>query len=238
MNAGSPRLRPVRRAVASILIGAALLLVASPGLAGGWVHLYTKDGIRVEARDVPGRDLPELRGIGVIGANLYEILAVIDDVPNQRTWVTRLEESRVLRRPSAFELWMYVRFDFPWPTSDRDGVIHVQVERTMQPHVVTLKSERATFAGVGPKDGVVRVPHSRLSAQLRYLEHNRTHVTYLVDIDPGGSLPRFLVRWLQKDLPLDILRGLKKRIAKTRGRYESFLDRWDPSRGKAPAEVR
>ncbi len=56
-----------------------------------------------------------------------------------------------------------------------------------------------------------------------------------MDIDPGGSLPRFLVRMLQKDLPLDILRGLKKRIVKTRGRYDAFLDRWDPARASQPS---
>lgn len=229
---------PRRRRAVAVLSAGWLLLVAAVASAGDWTHLYTKEGVRVEARDVPGRDLPQLRGVGVIGANLYEILAVLDDVPNHRTWVSRLERSEVLRRPSAIELWMYVRFDFPWPTSDRDSVIHVRVKRTLTPHhEIVLRSERSTFAGRGPVDGVVRVPRSFAEAHLRYLAPDRTHITYLVDIDPGGSLPRFIVRMLQKDLPLDILRGLKRRLRKTRGRYDAFLDRWDPARGAPAVEV-
>ena len=211
-----------------------LLLLAAPVHAedGAWRHLYTRRGIRVEAQDVPGRDLPRLRGTGVLPANLYELLAVLDDVPNHRTWVPRLHRSVALRRPSPLELWMYVRFRFPWPASDRDSVLHVQVSRTLTPHLheIVLKSERAELPGRPPIDGVVRVPRSRGEARLRYLGPQQTMLTYLVDIDPGGSLPRFLVRILQEDLPMQIVEGLDRRISETPGRYEDFRDRWDPLR--------
>jgi hypothetical protein len=233
-----------RRALAST-VGLALtfaLALALPATwaaradAAAWVHLYTKDGVRVESRDVPGRDLPELRGVGVLPFNLYEILAVIDDVPNQRHWVERLERSAVLRRPSPWELWMYVRFDFPWPTSDRDSVLHVNVSRTLAPqHEVVLRTERSTDPARPVVDGIVRVPRSVAEARLRFIDADHTHVTYLVDIDPGGSLPHWLVRMLQEDMPLKILRRLKARIHKTRGRYDGFLARWDPSRAGASA---
>jgi len=219
------------------LCGLALLIVATAALATpGWRHLYTKDGVRVEARDTPGRDLPQLRGVGTIPANLYEILAVLDDVAAHRAWVPRLSRSVALRRPSPWLLWMYVRFDFPWPASDRDSVMRVTVERSLRPdlHEVVLRTERTTDPSRPPLDGVVRVPHSLGEARLRYLGPQLTAISYLVDVDPGGSLPRWLVRLLQEDLPLEILRGLKKRITATRGRYDSFLATWDPARAASP----
>jgi hypothetical protein len=226
-------MRAAALATIALVVAAAL---SSAAAAAPWRHLYTKDGVRVEARDLPGRDLPQLRGVGVLPFNLYEILAVLDDVPNHRTWVERLERSVVLRRPSPMSLWMYVRFDFPWPTQDRDSVLHVGVTRTLAPkHEAVLRTERATDPNRPPVDGVVRVPRSVAEARLRYLDPMRTHVTYLVDIDPGGSLPRWLVRMLQEDLPLKILRGLKRRIVKTRGRYDAFLARWDPARARPSA---
>ena len=224
---------------AALLPASLLLLFVAPAQADnpGWRHLYSKEGVRVEALDVPGRGLPQLRGVGVIPANLYEILAVIDDVPAHRAWVPRLSRSVVLRRPSPFLLWMYVRFDFPWPASDRDSVMRVTVERTLRPdsHEVVLRTERATDPGRPPVDGIVRVPRSLAEARLRYLGPNSTAISYMVDIDPGGSLPHWLVRLLQEDLPLEILRGLKKRIVATRGRYEAFLITWDPARAASPA---
>jgi hypothetical protein len=216
-----------------LVCGLLLLSLATSAWAGpAWRHLYTKEGVRVEALDTPGRDLPQMRGIGTILANLYEILAVLDDVASHRAWVPRLSRSVALRRPSPWLLWMYVRFDFPWPASDRDSVIRVTVERTLRGdlHEVVLRSERATDPGRPPIDGIVRVPRSYAEARLRYLGPNSTAISYLVDIDPGGSLPHWLVRLLQEDLPLEILKGLKKRIRATRGQYESFLAQWDPAR--------
>jgi len=57
-----------------------------------------------------------------------------------------------------------------------------------------------------------------------------------VDADPGGLLPDWLVKLTSRKLPIETLVGLRRQVAKTRGKYEAFLKRYDPTKGgKVPA---
>ena len=49
--------------------------------------------------------------------------------------------------------------------------------------------------------------------------------------DPGGLLPDWLVKLTSRKLPIETLVGLRNQVAKTRGKYEAFLKRYDPSHG-------
>lgn len=232
------RRAPAAAVVVAVWVAGACVLGVRSAAAADWRHLFTKDGVRVEALEVPGCDLPRLRGVATIDANLYEILAVIDDVPAHRAWVPRIQQSRVLKRPAPTQLWMYTRFDFPWPTSDRDSVLRVQVGRRLQPrHEVVLRTWRdPSYAHPAVAD-VVRVPRSEALVTLRLVTPTRTEISYEVDIDPGGSLPRFVVRWLLRDMPRQLVRGLAERVAATSGRYGAFCDAWDPARGAPASEL-
>ncbi len=205
------------------------LLWTSTASATGWRKLYAKEGVTVTAKDRPGSDLPILRGVGVLATNLYLLLAIVDDVPRHKEWVYRLETSKLLSRPDPLHARAYLRFGFPWPTSDRDGLIDVVVERRWKPHHelwITFKSAVDKRMPVQP--GVVRVPRTLGYTRLRWLGPNRTHVVYQIDTDPAGNLPRWLVRWISEDLPLRIVRGLRKQLVRRSQHYVAFSRVWDP----------
>lgn len=220
--------------VASLLftsLACGLLTLGDLGTAEakGWRRLYKKEGVTVSAKDRPGSDLPILRGVGVLRTNLYLLMAVVDDVPRHKEWVYRLVTSKLLARPDPLHARAYLRFDFPWPTSDRDGLVKVVVERRWKPHHELWIRFRSVVDKRMPKrDGIVRVPRSIGFTRLRWLGPNRTHVIYQIDTDPAGNLPRWLVRWISKDLPLRILRGLRKQLVRRSGAYGAFLRIWDP----------
>ena len=215
-------------AASALLIGLALPQVgqcASPK----WEKLYTRDGVTVFAKDHPDRSLPALRGVGVLPTNLYLLMAVIDDVPRHREWVYRLAQSTLVSRPDPFHATAYLRFDFPWPSSDRDGVVKIVVERRWVPHhEIWIRFQRTTHSKRPEVSGVVRVPRSIGYTRLRWIGPNKTHVIYQIDTDPGGWLPKWLVRWISRDLPLRILRGLRKQLKRRSGDYGAFQRRWDP----------
>ena len=93
---------------------------------------------------------------------------------------------------------------------------------------MTVEFNRVRDARRPPLDGIVRVPHSQGFTRLRWVDPNRTHVIYQLDSDPGGSLPRWLIRWISKDLPSRILKSLRKQVSKTRNDYRDFQRLWDP----------
>ena len=211
---------------------AALSVVLVPQSAlPDWQHLATEEGIEVSQREAPDRALPVFRGTGVVEAGIYEILAVIADNARHVEWMHNCIEARVLRRESETVTYAYNRTDAPWPVKDRDVIV-----RSERKIIVPGQEARVTFKSVpgddlmDPKRGTVRMRNLDGHYKLKVLAPNRTHVEYQVDADPGGRIPAMLVKRTSKDLPLQTLKNLRKQVAETRGDYEEFLDRWDPSR--------
>ncbi len=206
-----------------------ILAVSATASAAPWRKLYSKEGVTVSAKDRPGSDLPILRGVCILPTNLYLLLAIVDDVPRHTQWVYRLETSKMLWRPDPWHARVYVRFNFPWPTSDRDAVVKIEIKRRWFPHhEVAIRFVDAVDKQMPPIDGVVRVPRTIGFTRLRWLGPNRTHIIYQIDTDPSGRLPRWLVRWISESLPLRMMRGLRQQLKTRRNLYGGFLKTFDP----------
>ena len=196
-----------------------------------WKKLTTQKGITVFQGQRSDSVLPLLKGQGQLNLNLYEIMAVVEDAKQHPKWVYRMSHSIIFERPDPFNLKAYVRFDFPWPASNRDSVLQVQVVRSWVPHhEVWIYFHKITHPKYPQNDECVRVIQSRGYTRLRWISPTQTEVIYLIDSDPGGDLPKWLVRWIAKDLPLKVILSLNQRVKNTRGKYELFLNRWDPRR--------
>ena len=52
--------------------------------------------------------------------------------------------------------------------------------------------------------------------RLRVVSESRTEVQYMIDADPGGSLPKWIVKLASESLPLETVKGLRKQVRKMR----------------------
>jgi len=198
---------------------------------GGWERDTTEAGIVVSTRTEPGRGLPVFKGVGVVDANLHEVLAVLDDTGRFTEWMPSCAKARVIKKISEFDRIEYNRTAAPWPVSDRDVVVRSTLEGSAEKQEVWARFQSVTAPGQGPIAGVVRMPRLRGFYHLQAIDEGHTRVTYQVDADPGGMLPDWLVKRTSRRLPIDTILGLRKQIKKTKGKYEAFLQRYDPTRG-------
>ena len=202
---------------------AILLLFAGSAEAQTWEKVFEDDGILVESSLAPGKTLPTFRATGVLKYNLYELLAVLDDVPRHIEWMVRMSTSETIEKLSDFDRVIYNRFDVPWPASDRDSVMQVLADLDRVNHFVKLRFLRIPHPLRPEIEGVIRIPYLRSEAVLKALGPNRTEVSYLLDIDPGGSLPSWLVEWVVERIPYQVLKKLRRQIVKTQGKYGAFI---------------
>ena len=203
------------------------LLSTQPALAAPvWEKVFEDDGILVESAEVPGKNLPSFRATGILGHNLYELLAVLDDVPRHLEWMVRMSASDTIEQLSDVDRVIYNRCDVPWPASDRDSVMQVLAEFNRERHYVKLRFLRIKHPLRPELEGVVRIPDLTSEAELTALGPNKTKVSYLIDIDPGGSLPSWLVEWVVERIPYQMLKKLQKQIIKTKGTYGGFINRY------------
>jgi hypothetical protein len=217
------------------------LITPSHVQAEKWVQILNKSGVQVFTRKEPGRELPSFKGIGVVNADMYKILAVLRDGMRRHEWMTRSGVTRVLKRKSVFEAISYQQTLAPWPVTDRDVVMHTQIYLRKSPLEII-----ATFDGIPWKDKIKGVDRNNY-VKMPFLEgywrlvpkgEQKTEVTYMVNTEPGGMIPNWLAKRATKSIPYSTITKLRTQMKRHPGAYKDFLESYDPVRAKPFGGVR
>ncbi len=193
-----------------------------------WEVEKRESGIVVSTMEVPERDLPVFKGVGMVNAPIMDVLSVLSDTPRRIEWVYACTASKILKQVAKSSRIVYNKTASPWPVSDRDMIVRTHVELNTEKKEVLIPFKEAPEFGYPEQDGVVRVPRIRGFYRIQYIAEQRTRVTYQVDADPGGMLPAWLARMASIDLPLKTLVGLRKQVSKTMhsGEYKTLREKW------------
>ena len=221
---------PKFRTIFYVLIPLLILLngISTASAKGKWEQIAKAQGITVFQKEVPGRSLPVFRGVGIVKENIFDVLAVLYDVPARVDWVHQCTASDVLKEYNELDRMVYNRTAAPWPISDRDVVVRTKVHIDRETMTVRVTFKTDTHASAPKVEDVVRMGRLTGYYEIKALSRGHTRVTYEVDADPGGYLPAWLVKMASKDLPLKTILNLKKRVKKDRlnKSYEAFHKRW------------
>jgi len=208
----------------------ALLLVAllssEVSARPGWKRVLTEDGVTVSTREVPGRGFPTFRGVGIIHASIFDVLAVLSDIKRYPEWVESCMTARLLKKHSELERVIYQRTDAPWPVSDRDSVNRSLAVVDLKRQTVNIKFWAVKSKRLRPVDGVVRMEKMRGHYLLTAVSANKTRIDFKVDADPGGLLPTWLAKLATRRLPLRSIQNLRKQVRRTMGWYAKRIKRW------------
>jgi len=200
-----------------------LVFLASPIIqAAGesaWKEMIVDHGVTVWSRDRSGRVLPELRARGQINGELFHAMAVILDNERSCEWVPNCTESQEIKRLDARTTWVYSVTDSPWPVSDRDTVVKVVAE-TIEPNNKYRVSMQARPDFLPLVEGRVRIPNSEIYFLLKRADADSIEIEYGLDVDPGGALPKWMVRRTARNTLIDTILALEAQVARTRGQYQ------------------
>ena len=209
------------------LIGA-VLVGASPSRAraSDWEVIADREGIVVSRRLVEGRGFPQLRSAGEVPGTPYEVLSILLDVTAHVDWRPDCVESKTVRKIDTWRSIVYTRTDAPWPVSDREAVIENEVIFIDPPSKLKVTFAAVTAPDVDRRPDTIRMETATGFYAIEAIDEVRSLVHYEVDVDPGGSLPDWLVSMQSTRNPLETLAGLRRRLAETRGQYGAQIARF------------
>jgi hypothetical protein len=192
--------------------------VQSTGEAA-WIEVAIDRDITVWSRDQTGRVLPELRARGQIYGELFHAMAVILDNERSCEWVPNCTESQEIKRLDARTTWVYSVTNSPWPVSDRDTVVKVVAEEIEldQQYRVVMQAQPDLLPLV---EGRVRIPYSKIYFLLKRAGANTIQIEYGLDVDPGGALPKWMVRRTARNTLIETIIALETQVAQTRDQYQ------------------
>ncbi len=198
-----------KRALHTLLI---LCLVTSVN-AQEWKPGTAKDGIKTYSRQVPGTKINALKMESDFDATASQLVAVILDISACTDWLYSTKSCAVVKTVSPSELYYYSEIGFPWPTANRDFVSHIKVIQDPATKIITINAENVSLF-VPEKKDIVRIKESVGKWTIRTIAKNRIHVEYELQVDPGGSLPSWLVNMLSVKGPYESFKTLRAQVKK------------------------
>lgn len=187
-----------------------------------WQLRTQKDGIKVYSSDVPSSKIKAIKVIGDFYATPEQLAAVVMDVNTATDWVYHLKSSTLIKKVSANEIYYYAEVSLPWPAANRDFVAHLTANQNPHSKVVTIDGP-AVQGYVPVKKGLVRIDNSIGKWIITPIGPNKVRVEYSIHVDPGGSLPSWLVNMFADEAPVQIFKNLKSELQKPTYRNEILL---------------
>ncbi len=159
-----------------------------------WHGVGDIDGVGVEVRRVASSDFEQLRLTAKSSRSVDSLCRIVWGVGDLKTAEPGFKVRRVLHQTEN-ERWTYEHIELPI-ISDRDYTVHAK--RMSEPGLCQVNFEARNGDGPAPQPGLVRIEHLVGAWSIEPDDGGGSVVTYIVQCDPGGSLPAWMTRGPQR----------------------------------------
>jgi hypothetical protein len=157
---------------------------------GPWELKRDEDGIQVFTRNAAKGNVKELRVTCELEATKAQLINTLENIDGYNSWVYSNKRSNILKMITPQNIIYYTQSHLPWPIRDRDLVVQLIITPT--PDVLNIQAK--SLPDYMPKNAsYVRVPYSLATWKVTDAPDNKLKVDYTFSIDPGGSIPTWLV---------------------------------------------
>jgi START domain. len=179
-----------------------------------WVLSKNTDGIRVYSLSCSKSHIKKLKADFTVKSTTAKLAATLLDLPGYAEWVYSTKTTTLVKQLNPREVLYYTEKHMPWPMSNRDAVIQLKVE---QPDSTGVLIARLTsMPGIVPvKKDVVRIPHLKTYWRAIPQPNNTLLITYEAEIDPGGSIPNWILNMFSTKGPLETFKKMRVVLERT-----------------------
>jgi len=174
-----------------LFIFSLLLFGLSTGMAQGkWELKKNENGIEIYTRKAAKGSIKELRVVCELDATKAQLISTIEDIADYKSWVYSNKKSTILKMITPQNIIYYTQSHLPWPIKDRDLIIELNI--TPAPDVLYIQAK--SIPDYLPKENnYIRVPYSLAQWKVTQGPNNKLKVDYTFSVDPGGSIPPWIV---------------------------------------------
>lgn len=177
-----------------------------------WQPTNNKDGINAYiAKDVNNGVIPT-RVEMTVSVSPEKAVRVISDVDNYNQWVPYCKKSHIIQRVSDTVSYSYQRISAPM-VADRDLAMRMTVRKINSKSYELLLTAVPGFVKNEPN--AVRIEHFIAQYKVYADVNNVTHIEQVCEVNIGGSIPTFLLKWANRNQPHETFENLRKQIVKS-----------------------
>ncbi len=173
-----------------------------------WQLIRDEDNIQVYGRHLRGAGIQSVKGVVNISASLDKLLGIFEDITKCPSWMYRCKRAATLKQINIVERIDYIVTDLPWPTWDRDLIIHSTFQQNRKTKQVEIKF-RSLPSRLAVKSGIVRIKKMKGAMYFVPQKNGSIQFTYEISADPRGRIPMWMVNAMASDFPFYTLKKLR-----------------------------
>ncbi len=200
------------------LISIFILFLSLSAFAQEWTLKKNEDGIKVYTRLPEGSSLDEVRATVCVKTTLSAFTALLKDVDGYKAWAYNCVESKVIKMVCDTAQCYYTQTDLPWPVSNRDLIFRSSLKQDSTTLVIKTNSVCVPDM-LAENEGIVRIRGGRSAWTLTPIAGGYVDVDYFASIDPGGTIPAWLINSTIDTGPYNTLKNVRKLLEG--GKYKS-----------------
>ncbi len=176
-----------------------------------WELKKDKDGIRVSSRHTDRSKFNDIKVEMDLPGNIFQLADILLDVDRYYEWSYSISKSELIKKIDKFKLVYHLEVAAPWPVANRDlyATFDVHIDSIGR----TIKITAAGDSGYRPVNrDFIRIPHSKGVWDIRAISSNMIHIVYVLEIDPGGAVPAWIMNMFGTKAPFITFQNLKQKM--------------------------
>ncbi len=176
-----------------------------------WSLQKEKDGIKVSTRKSATSPFNDVRVQVDLPGTIDQLAAILLDVDRYTEWAYATKKASVCKKFTASRLIYYSEIDVPWPATDRFFYAMFELKKNVAAGTLDLVSASLPDYGPSPAD-LVRVPFSKGTWHAETLKPQMIHVDYYLELNPGKSLPAWILNLFSTKGPMDTFEKIQEKM--------------------------
>ncbi len=191
-----------------------IFIVYLPGISLGqrnWSLEKSENGINVYSSDVPGAAYKAVKVEASFTGNYTKLIGILSDVPQFSKWIYHSKANSVVQRNSPHDFIYHTETILPWPMSNRDVVIHMQINTDSLPKFIIITGTSMPKR-IEKKSGLVRVNHYSARWKVSMPTPQTISIYYELELNPAGNIPGWMANSFVSKGPFETFSNLAKRL--------------------------
>ena len=184
-----------------------------------WKLTKNTDGIEVYTIK-HSSDFKTFKGHITLNESIHSFVAMLNDVKGFLNWGYKLKQVSLLERSGDTLQIYHAIAEVPFPYKDREGVYLNKMK--WQPETNTLFVDIEILDDyMSPNKKYTRVTGKGFW-EVKVLTSGKLDITFQMQINPGGSIPAWLVNLFIDDTPFYTLQNIQKAIKNEKYHQKTF----------------
>ncbi len=194
-------------------LGLTFVLLFEDSIFGqnNWIPQKEKDGIKISSRHAASSQFDDVHVEVDLPGNIEQMKSILLDISHYKDWSYSMKKSVLIKELGPGKLIYYSEIEVPWPATDRYFYANFDLKEDSVGRTIKLISVNIPDYLPASKD-LLQVTSVKGFWNISTISKKTIHVDYILELNPGGSLPSWVLNLFSTKGPLETFENIKQKM--------------------------